>query len=92
MKTKDRVEFISYDGEFPNLCRGELVLKIDGEIVRLDRCLCSGGSVWFDSDWMEHIETGEWTVNVPEKYEYLENEITEVVNENVPYGCCGGCV
>ena len=28
------VEFVSYTGEFPNLCRGVLTLRIDGEEVR----------------------------------------------------------
>jgi len=27
-----KIEFISYDGEYPNLCRGILKLKIDNEI------------------------------------------------------------
>ena len=28
------VEFVSYTGEYPNLCRGVLTLCIDGEEVR----------------------------------------------------------
>ena len=93
MKTPcDNVEFVSYSGSYPNLCSGNLVLKIDGELVNLGRCLCSGGSVWFDDYCSEHIEEGEWSVDVPEQYKHLEDEITAVVNENVEYGCCGGCV
>ena len=86
------VEFVSYDGLYPNLCGGELVLKIDGEIVSLGRCLCSGGDVWFDDDWEETVEEGEWSVEVPPKYEHLKFKITDIVNENVPFGCCGGCI
>ena len=29
------VEFVSYSGAYPNLCSGELVLKINGEPVYL---------------------------------------------------------
>ena len=88
----NRVEFISYDGDFPNLCRGTLTLCVDGENVSIENCLISGGSVWFDDDWMEHVECGIWNVDVPEHLAHLAEEIKDVVNEHVPYGCCGGCV
>lgn len=87
------VKFVSYDGSYPNLCRGKLVLEIDGKIVEFpDYCMSSGGSVWFDDDWDEHVEYGEWSVKVPEKYAHLRSEIEDCVNENVPCGCCGGCI
>ena len=87
------VEFISYDGKYPNLCSGILTLRIDGEVVEFPKyCMNSGGSVWFDEDWCEHVCGGAWTVEVPEEYEHLHKEIEECVNENVPWGCCGGCV
>lgn len=36
------VEFVSYDGDFPNLCSGTLVLRIDGEKVTFPKyCMCS---------------------------------------------------
>ena len=55
------VEFVSYDGDFPNLCSGTLVLRIDGEEVTFPKyCMRSGGSVWFDDEWHEHVESGEW--------------------------------
>lgn len=85
------VKFISYDGAFPNLCSGELVLEING-VRRNDFELCSGGRVWFDDNWDDHVESGPWTVYVPEDLEGLKGEITKVVNDNIPWGCCGGCV
>lgn len=89
----NRVEFVSYDGEFPNLCSGTLVLRIDGETIQMpDYCMRSGGSVWFDDDWNEHVTSGEWSVEVPAWLESLQNEIERVVNDNVRCGCCGGCV
>lgn len=46
------VEFVSYDGAYPNLCSGQLVLKINGQVREFSRhCLQSGGTVWFDNDW-----------------------------------------
>ena len=87
------VEFISYNGCYPNLCSGLLVLSIDGQAVEFpDYCMHSGGSVWFDGDWDEHVEYGSWSVDVPEEYEHLKDEIEECVNNNVSWGCCGGCI
>ena len=86
------IEFVSYNGRYPNLCSGQLVLKIDGETVDSIR-LCSGGSVWFGSNWSERVEQGDWAAdNIPTKYENLYDEIVSVINDNVYKGCCGGCV
>lgn len=87
------VEFVSYTGHYPCLCLGTLTLKIDGKkIVFPEGCMISTGYVGFDEDWMEYVETGKWLVSVPEKYEEYADEICEVVNSNVPWGCCGGCI
>ena len=86
------VEFVSYDGAFPNLCSGTLVLKINGEKKEFPSgCLVSGGNTWFDENWVEHIEHGKWTVNVPKDLERFKQAIEDCVNENIPHGCCGGC-
>lgn len=88
------VEFISYDGKYPCLCMGTLVLEIDDKTHTLKYALQSGGNVWFDSDWDEHVEQGEWSVDLSEypELEPYKDEITRLVNENIPQGCCGGCV
>ena len=86
------VKFINYTGEYPNLCRGTLTVEIDGAQVVLTRGLCSGGSVWFDDDWSEHVEEGPWSVDVPEFLTKYRQEIEDLVNENIPCGCCDGCV
>lgn len=36
----------------------------------------------------------EWKIDVnciPEKYRKYAKELDQVFNDNVPYGCCGGC-
>lgn len=87
------VEFVSYDGEWPNLCRGTLVLKINGKKrVFPPGSLCSGGSVWFSDNWEPHIEKGLWSVSVPDDLKDYTAAIEKCVNENVEHGCCGGCV
>lgn len=90
------VEFVSYDGRYPCLCYGTLVLRIDGKKVTLPSgCLISGGLVTFDDDWCEEVFDGPWSVDpteVPIEYHDRLEEIKECVNANVPWGCCGGCV
>lgn len=92
---ENKINFVSYSGSYPNLCRGTLILNINGKNVRFPECcLSSGGSVWFDNDWGEHIETGPWSIyEWPENFpENLKDTVKELINDNIPYGCCGGCV
>ena len=86
------VKFISYDGSYPNLCRGTLMVEIDGIIHKLKNCLSSGGNVWFDDDWSEHVDSGLWSVTVPNELIQYASEIEDLVNYKVEQGCCGGCV
>lgn len=89
-----KIEFIAYDGGYPNLCHGNLILKIDGNLVEFNNVLESGGQVGFDENWEEYVLSGDWIVNLslyPE-YEKYEEEITRLVNANVRKGCCGGCI
>lgn len=111
-----RVKFISYTGDYPNLCTGVLTLEIDGKEYKFghdysnyrngkhtdedpnnpnfESFWCSGGCI---AGGMEdlHAETGEWEIDaddLPEQFRELADEIDRVFNENVDYGCCGGCI
>lgn len=87
------IEFVSYNGRYPNLCRGTLVIKVNGEEVSLENYLYSGGRCWFDKEWNDHVEEGDWRITkLPDDLEPYRDEILEVVNENVVHGCCGGCL
>lgn len=103
MVKEKSVEFLSYTGAYPNLCCGMLTLKINGVIATFGVSMdaqypefwCSGGRVWFDRDWCDHVESGPWQFNekkLPEIYRPFANEIFAAFNENVPHGCCGGCI
>jgi hypothetical protein len=86
---------IQYDGSYPNLCSGTLVVTIDGVEWQFPRyALCSGGSVWFDEDWSENVTQGDWTiVEWPAGFpENIKKDVLEAINENIQSGCCGGCV
>lgn len=87
------VEFVSYDGDYPHLCLGKLVIKVNGEEITLENYLISGGQCWFDADDNEVVEKGDWRIGLlPDDLEQYRDEILRVVNENVEHGCCGGCI
>lgn len=55
----------------------------------------SGGCVQADEEWNFDVCQGEWEIDVnrlPEKFRRYAREIGQVFNENVEYGCCGGCI
>ena len=110
MTTNPEIKFVSYSGEYPNLCSGTLVVEVDGKKVefrgysRDDKNSCfpefwaSGGCVSFDDNWEESVTQGEWELSIDDEKDYPHEilsilpDILSVMNENVPYGCCGGCV
>lgn len=90
-----KLSFVSYSGEYPNLCAGTLVLAIDGKPISFPcHCLSSGGFVNIDDCGQEEIEEGLWHIDVfpPEFPDSLKEAATKLVNKHVPYGRCGGCV
>lgn len=103
---KPDIEFVSYDGEYPCLCHGTLTLKINGKKMKFCGCggskydsfWSSGGNVSFDNDWNETVTRGEWKWFSFEEdkfpKEIVDNKeyVMELFNDNVPWGCCGGCV
>lgn len=55
----------------------------------------SGGDILADKDWNFDVCEGEWVINVdeiPEEFRKYATEIERVFNDNVPFGCCGGCI
>lgn len=110
-----RVEFISYTGKQPRLCRGVLTLKIDGNIVKFghesnsyifsenrynddnyDLFWHSGGNCGFKDNYSKsYINKAPWYINIkelPKQYQNLIDEIREEINNNMLWGCCGGCL
>lgn len=88
------IEFISYSGKYPHLCCGCLRLMINNEEVIFDNILASGGYCGIDGDYEEYVEQDEWYVNDGNlgEYEKYRSEILDIINENVEFGCCGGCL
>lgn len=91
-------------GNGPTCAVGGLTLEIDGEEVtfgygfqskdkpKYNPFWSSGGGIMpnYEGAWQ-----GEWQINVnkiPEQFRKYAAEIDEVFNDNVPWGCCGGCI
>lgn len=98
---KNHVEFVSYSGKYPSLCHGICVLRIDGDEYSFGwgadypKFWNSGGRVSFDGKGNPVIRRGEWIIDlmrIPEDFRVYTCEIDDVFNDNVPRGCCGGCV
>ena len=97
--TTGDVKFISYTGKYPALCCGALTLEIDGEIVefgsgkRYGSFWHTGGECWCKSS-RSYCDRDEWIIDyneIPPIYREFADEINEVFNDNVEWGCCGGC-
>ena len=85
---------IKYDGEYPNLCSGNLEVEIDGKNYRFpDYSLCSGGSI-VCSSMNEEVIKGEWNlVDWPKHFTpEMKVAVLKKINEEIPHGCCGGCI
>lgn len=101
-----QVEFVSYDGKWPNLCSGVLTLKINGKEEKFGfsfkgeqmhpKFWSSGGSCGFFNNYSDsYVNQAPWEFtqnDLPEQFQEYFEEISEVFNENVPFGCCGGCL
>ncbi len=87
--------FLTYSGDWPNLCSGTLMLGTETRhwVFNLG-ALIPGGSVSFDDNWTAEVTEGPWGVSEwPEGFpEELKEEALEVINENIRWGCCGGCL
>ena len=69
------MKFISYDGDWPNLCRGTLVVEKDGNQYSIYGALISGGWCGFDPDGEDQVEEGPWIIDPDE----LPNELKMIM-------------
>jgi hypothetical protein len=98
IKKEEHVEFVSYDGKYPCLCFGKLELKVDGEVWIFSNLAVDHSPFWHSGGTCNYrvgTTQDEWIIDrdeLPEELKIYAEEIDEVFNTNVPYGCCGGCL
>ena len=83
---------VEYDGKWPNLCRGHLFVIINDYTWDFGIGSITSGGI---TNWRKNnVTEGNWTVNnwpenFPEKY---KNKTIKKINNDIPWGCCGGCI
>ena len=89
------IKFVSYSGKAPSLCIGNLVLLIDGK----ERKIPSYTSFWESGgrcyEKLGITDEKPWKIipeDMPKDLRPFAKEIEEIFNQNVPFGCCGGCL
>ena len=90
---KHKIE-IQYNGQYPNLCTGRLTVYIDDvKYVFPPYCMMSGGNIYKDDEGYYQTDEGKWEITRwPKDFpEHLKELILDKVNEEIPWGCCGGC-
>lgn len=86
---------IKYNGTYPNLCSGELVVIIDNvEWIFPEYCLASGGDATYHNNYGTVITRGPWSISkYPKNFpDNLRSVVEDAVNDSIPQGCCGGCI
>ncbi len=91
------VEFVSYTGKSPFLCRGTLTIRVKGKeyVFPPEKAFWySGGSVhdsgvhlWGTREpWLFYLDL------LPDELLPYADAIAHMFNAYVPHGCCGGCL
>jgi len=86
---------IEYDGEYPCLCGGTLRVTADGETWQFpEYCLSSGGNCYVTEEGEEVLQGGPWSIiEWPKDFpQRLQKAVLAAINEQIPWGCCGGCL
>lgn len=86
---------IEYDGRYPCLCMGHLIVIIDGVAWDFGKyALSSGGDICKDENGDMWAEKGEWEVSKwPDDFpDNLKEVVFKAINSEIPHGCCGGCI
>ena len=85
-----KVKFISVTNKHRwAACSEKVTIEVEG--TRYVVGLISNGYVSWGEE--EIIETAPWSVrDVPDEIKHLKSEIENIINANVSWGCCGGCI
>ncbi len=87
---------ISYPIDDCDLCRQILTVYLDSKKYDFGCCLYSGGDWYIDDDCNAVVTEAPWELNeklIPDDFPKDKiKDVLDLVNEQVPQGCCGGCI
>ena len=97
------IKFINYTGRYPNLCSGILTLQVNDKVYEFGYgkphkpFWSTGGSCGFRGNDYDnaYVTKGKWIIDgaeLPKELQRYAKIITELFNEKVSFGCCGGCL
>jgi hypothetical protein len=75
------IKFISYDGKYPAACHGTLTLSKDNKIYSFEPHIDFHG----DKDIID-------MENLPKELKKYYKEIVKIIEDNIDFACCGGCL
>lgn len=92
LKSERRIK-VTYDGRYPNTCRGTLTIKVNDEIIYCEKYVTeSTGSCGFTNGYSEsYINSGRLIWEDAGKF---PSDIRDAVEEELSKFdvCCGGCL
>ena len=93
---KHKVYNLSYEGPTWCWCRGTLECDIDGKHYRFEPFWESGGTITCDNEDNYYAIEGDWLLNknyIPKGITVeMAEAVIDAMNEQIPKGCCGGCI
>lgn len=86
---------VTYTGRYPNMCRGTLIIEVNGQIIYSEDYVTeSTGSCGFNHDYSEsYIDSGTLIWD-PEHARQFPQYIRDAVEDELSKFdvCCGGCL
>jgi hypothetical protein len=96
-----KIKFVSYDGAYPNLCGGTLVMVINNKKYKfgeeknlLPSFWTSTGGIAHSGDWALYINKNDLK-DYPEEIRDIEifEKMIDLMNEKIEEKpCCSGCI
>ena len=95
--------FVRIDGKlvsFGDYCLGVKGKTDDKDVPNYPKFWTPGGHIYATEDWDMGAVQEPWELSVwrydepkfPEDIKELLPQLIDLFNENVDYGCCGGCI